>query len=678
MRIVVKVGTSTLAYGTGRLNIRHTEQLVKVLSDLKNEGLEVILVSSGAIGMGVGKLSLPQRPKDTASKQACAAVGQCELMYTYDRLFNAYNHTVAQILLTGVDVEHTDRRVNFQTTLNRLLELGALPIINENDTVATDEITSIGDNDTLAAIVACCCKADLLVLLSDIDGLYTANPHTHPNAALIPLVEEITPEVMALADGAGSALGTGGMATKLRAARMVTGSGADMVIANGAHPEVLYDIADRRDPFQRTQTGGSGMTTQEILEAARAAKTVVALASSETRTHALWAMSDWLCHPENMEAILAANAEDMAAAKGHISDVMLDRLALTEERIGAMARGILEVAALPDPVGRVLKRVERPNGLVIEKTAVPMGVIAIIYESRPNVTSDAAALAIKSGNACILRCGKEAWRSANAIVKALRQGLVENGLPEAAVSLIEDTSHASANALMTAVGYVDLLIPRGGAGLIRACVENAKVPCIQTGTGICHIFVDDTADQDKALDIIENAKASRPSVCNAEEVCLVHSAIAAEFLPKLAQRLGPDRTAKGLHPVELRLDERAAAIIPGIPAGPQDFDTEFLDYILAVKVVDSVDEAIAHIAAHSTGHSEAILTRTQAHADRFTAAVDSAAVYVNCSTRFTDGGEFGLGCEMGISTQKLHARGPMGLEELCSYKYIIHGDGQIR
>ena len=420
------------------------------------------------------------------------------------------------------------------------------------------------------------------------------------------------------------------------------------------------------------------MTTQEILEAARAAKTVVALASSETRTHALWAMSDWLCHPENMEAILAANAEDMAAAKGHISDVMLDRLALTGERIGAMARGILEAAALPDPVGRVLKRVERPNGLVIEKTAVPMGVIAIIYESRPNVTSDAAALAIKSGNACILRCGKEAWRSANAIVKALRQGLVENGLPEAAVSLIEDTSHASANALMTAVGYVDLLIPRGGAGLIRACVENAKVPCIQTGTGICHIFVDDTADQDKALDIIENAKASRPSVCNAEEVCLVHSAIAAEFLPKLAQRLGPDRTAKGLHPVELRACRDAAAIIPGLPAGPQDFDTEFLDYILAVKVVDSVDEAIAHIAAHSTGHSEAILTRTQAHADRFTAAVDSAAVYVNCSTRFTDGGEFGLGCEMGISTQKLHARGPMGLEELCSYKYIIHGDGQIR
>ena len=266
----------------------------------------------------------------------------------------------------------------------------------------------------------------------------------------------------------------------------------------------------------------------------------------------------------------------------------------------------------------------------------------------------------------------------NAIVTALRQGLKKAGLPETAVCLIEDTTHASANALMTAVGYVDLLIPRGGAGLIRACVQNAKVPCIQTGTGICHIYVDDTADLSKALDIIENAKASRPSVCNAEEVCLVHSSIAGEFLPRLAQRLGPDRAAKGLHPVDLRLDKRAAAIISGTPAGEKDFDTEFLDYILAVKVVDSVEEAIGHIAEHSTGHSEAILTQTQAHADLFTAAVDSAAVYVNCSTRFTDGGEFGLGCEMGISTQKLHARGPMGLAELCSYKYIIHGNGQIR
>ena len=420
------------------------------------------------------------------------------------------------------------------------------------------------------------------------------------------------------------------------------------------------------------------MTTQEILEAARSAKKTLALADSATREKALLGMADALSSPEAQAAILEANAADLDAARGHISEVMLDRLALTPDRINAMAKGIRDVAALPDPVGEVLRRIERPNGLVIEKTAVPMGVVAIIYESRPNVTSDAAALALKSGNACILRCGKEAWRSSHAIVEALRQGIRAAGLPETAVCLIEDTTHASANALMTAVGYVDLLIPRGGAGLIRACVENAKVPCIQTGTGICHIFVDDTADQNKALDIIENAKASRPSVCNAEEVCLVHSAIAVEFLPKLAKRLGPDRIAKGLHPVELRLDSRAAAIIDGTPAGEKDFDTEFLDYILAVKVVDSVEDAIGHIAEHSTGHSEAILTETPAHADLFTAAVDSAAVYVNCSTRFTDGGEFGLGCEMGISTQKLHARGPMGLGELCSYKYIIHGNGQIR
>ena len=410
---------------------------------------------------------------------------------------------------------------------------------------------------------------------------------------------------------------------------------------------------------------------------AKAAAPFMGLADTESKNQMLRVMAQALI--DGQEQILQANREDLAHAKENgVKQVMMDRLALTPQRIADMAHGVEQVAQLPDPIGLVLDTFTRPNGLVIEKRSVPMGVVGIIFEARPNVTADAIALCIKSGNACILRCGKEAWRSANAIVTVLRQGLKKAGLPETSVCLIEDTTHASANALMTAVGYVDLLIPRGGAGLIRACVENAKVPCIQTGTGICHIYVDDTADLSKALDIIENAKASRPSVCNAEEVCLVHSAIAGEFLPRLAQRLGPDRIAKGLHPVELRLDKRAAAIIAGTPAGEKDFDTEFLDYILAVKVVDSVEEAIDHIARHSTGHSEAILTRTQAHADLFTAAVDSAAVYVNCSTRFTDGGEFGLGCEMGISTQKLHARGPMGLAELCSYKYIIHGDGQTR
>ena len=420
------------------------------------------------------------------------------------------------------------------------------------------------------------------------------------------------------------------------------------------------------------------MTTQEILEAARAAKSALGLSSGEVRRAALLGMAEALCSPARQQAILEANAADLEAARGHISEVMLDRLALTPERISAMAKGIREVADLPDPVGRVLRRVERPNGLVIEKTAVPMGVIAIIYESRPNVTSDAAALAIKSGNACILRCGREAWRSANAIVTSLREGLRANDLPETAVCLIEDTTHASANALMTAVGYVDLLIPRGGAGLIRACVQNATVPCIETGTGICHVYVDEYADFDKAVRIIENAKTSRPSVCNAEEVCLVHRAVAAEFLPMLKKVLVDDRAAKGLTPVELRLDAAAAQIIDGTPASEKDFDTEYLDYILAVGVVDSLDAAIAHVLAHSTHHSDAIVTEDAASAERFINGTDSAATYVNVSTRFTDGGEFGLGCEMGISTQKLHARGPMGLDELSTYKYIIRGDGQIR
>ncbi len=418
------------------------------------------------------------------------------------------------------------------------------------------------------------------------------------------------------------------------------------------------------------------MTTHEILLAAQAAKLPLALADTDTKNAALEAMAVALV--ENSDAILAANKQDLAAARGRISDVMLDRLALTPARLAAMAKGMREVAALPDPVGAVLRKIVRPNGLLIEKTSVPMGVIAIIYESRPNVTSDAAALALKAGSACVLRCGRDAWASCHAIVGALRCGLARAGLPESAVSLIEDTTHASANELMTANGLVDLLIPRGGAGLIRACVENATVPCIQTGTGICHVYVDKAADLNMAVDIIENAKTSRPSVCNAEEVCLVHKDVAAEFLPLLKARLVDARAAAGLVPVELRLDERAAAIIPGTPAGEQDFDTEFLNYILAIAVVDDLDAAIAHIARHSTHHSEAIITADDTAAARFTTCVDSAAVYVNASTRFTDGGEFGLGCEMGISTQKLHARGPMGLAELCSYKYIIHGSGQIR
>ncbi len=418
------------------------------------------------------------------------------------------------------------------------------------------------------------------------------------------------------------------------------------------------------------------MTTAELLQRAKTAVPVLAQASTEQKNQALLSMAQALV--EGQEAILRANAKDLKAAQGKISPVMLDRLALNPERIQAMAEGIRQVAMLPDPVGRVLRRIDRPNGLVIEKVAAPMGVVAIIYESRPNVTSDAAALALKSGNVCVLRGGKEAYGSAQAIVKAMGKGLNQVGLPEELISLVSDTSRKSAKELMTAVGLVDLLIPRGGAGLIRAVTENAKVPCIQTGTGICHVYVDRAADLTMAVNIVENAKTSRPSVCNAQEVLLVHRDVAEELLPMLQRRLRENRAAEGKQPVEFRADPEAGALLESVPAGEGDFDREFLDYILAVKLVDSLEEAIGHIARHSTGHSDCIVTADKTAADRFTACVDSAAVYVNASTRFTDGGEFGLGCEMGISTQKLHARGPMGLEELCTYKYVIHGNGQVR
>ena len=418
------------------------------------------------------------------------------------------------------------------------------------------------------------------------------------------------------------------------------------------------------------------METKAMLQNAKRIAGEVAALGTEVKNAALLEMADaLLVHTED---ILAANQKDMDAAKGTISDVMLDRLLLNEARIAAMADGIRDVVALPDPVGRVMEETMPQEGLDIKKISVPIGVIAIIYESRPNVTADAAALTLKSGNVCVLRCGKEAHQSAAAIIQALKEGLEKAGVNEAAINLVEDTSRESANELMTSPEYVDLLIPRGGAGLIRACVTNATVPCIETGTGICHVYVDKDADLEKAVKIINNAKTSRPSVCNAEEVLLVHKEVAGELLPRLKKVLVDERKESGLVPVELRLDDLAAQFIPGTPAKEQDFDTEFLDYILAVKCVSSVEEAVEHIRIHSTGHSDAIVTENAAAAETFTRFVDSAAVYVNASTRFTDGGEFGLGCEIGISTQKLHARGPMGLREMNTYKYVITGNGHIR
>ncbi|MBY4989233.1 glutamate-5-semialdehyde dehydrogenase [Streptococcus suis] len=410
-------------------------------------------------------------------------------------------------------------------------------------------------------------------------------------------------------------------------------------------------------------------TTQALLDSLLAHKASINLATTEQKNQALSVMADQLV--AQTEEILAGNAIDMENAQGKISQVMQDRLLLTAERIEAMADGIRALIALPDPVGLTLEESTRADGLNIRKKSIPFGLVGMIYESRPNVTSDAAALAIKSGNAVILRGGKEAFHSAQAIVTALKAGLEEVGLSPKVIELVQDTSRTSATELMTAKGKIDLLVPRGGAGLIQAVVENATVPVIETGTGICHVYVDKDADLDKALQIVVNAKTSRPSVCNSAEVLLVHEAIASQFLPRLEEALSGQ--------VELRADSQAQALLnQSTPVGDQDFDTEFLDFILAVKVVSNVEEAISHIAQHSTGHSEAIVTENSQTADRFTLHVDSAAVYVNASTRFTDGGEFGLGCELGISTQKMHARGPMGLREMTTYKYIITGDGHIR
>lgn len=410
-------------------------------------------------------------------------------------------------------------------------------------------------------------------------------------------------------------------------------------------------------------------TTQALLDSLLAHKASINLATTEQKNQALSAMADQLV--AQTEAILAGNAIDMENAKGKISQVMQDRLLLTAERIEAMANGIRALIGLPDPVGLTLEEFTRADGLKISKKSIPFGLVGMIYESRPNVTSDAAALAIKSGNAVILRGGKEAFHSAQAIVSALKTGLEEVGLSPKVIELVQDTSRASATELMTAKGKIDLLVPRGGVGLIQAVVENATVPVIETGTGICHVYVDKDADLDKALQIVVNAKTSRPSVCNAAEVLLVHEEIASQFLPRLEEALAGQ--------VEFRADSQAQALLKqSTPAGDRDFDTEFLDYVLAVKVVSSVEEAIRHIGEHSTGHSEAIVTENSQQAERFTLYVDSAAVYVNASTRFTDGGEFGLGCELGISTQKMHARGPMGLREMTTYKYIITGDGHIR
>ena len=414
------------------------------------------------------------------------------------------------------------------------------------------------------------------------------------------------------------------------------------------------------------------MDTEKMGLAAKAAERILGVADTNTKNRALEAMASALT--ANEDTIISANATDLSEGRQNgMKDSLLDRLRLTPERIAGMAEGIRQVAALADPIGEIIEGSVRPNGMKIQRVRVPLGVVGIIFESRPNVTSDAAALCLKAGNVCILRGGKEAIHSNMAIADVLRRAVETAGLPADCIQLVSDTSRESANQMMRMSKYLDVLIPRGGAGLIRAVVENSTVPVIETGVGNCHVFVDRSADIEMAANIIYNAKTSRPSVCNAIETILIHKDIAEKALPVIKARLDEKK-------VELRGCERTQSILGDsvVPVSEEDYATEFLDYILACRVVDSLDEAIDHIARYSTGHSECIVTSDYFSAERFTSSVDSAAVYVNCSTRFTDGGEFGLGAEIGISTQKLHARGPMGIRQLTSSKFIIQGDGQIR
>ena len=676
-RIVVKVGTSTLTYDTGKVNLRRMDKLAQVISDLRNSGIEVALVTSAAIAVGVGKLGLPARPKDIPSRQAVATVGQCELMFMYDKLFSEYGNTIGQLLITRSDFESDERRANLSNSFEKLFEFGAIPVINENDSIAVEEIV-FGDNDTLSAMVAKLVNADALIILSDIDGLYSGNPREDENAYLIPVVEEISDELMAIADTKGSTRGTGGMVTKLHAAQIATEAGIDTVDERRSARGYLQTARRQTDRnlFQgESLTEGAHImgagTVLSIAKGAKEAQRELARAGGAKREAALREISSAL--RENVQSILEANRADIAAARENgMAESMLDRLTLTAERIEGMAKGVDDVAAMPDPVGRVLSGSTRPNGLRIEKVTVPLGVIGIIYEARPNVTSDAAALCLKAGNAVILRGGKEAINSNKAVANLMRAAVEKAGLPADTVNLIEDTSRESANELMKMNGLVDVLIPRGGAGLIKSVVENSTVPVIETGSGNCHIYIDEFADIDMAANIVFNAKTSRPSVCNACESVLVHKAVAEEAIVAVVGRLKEKN-------VEIFGDEIVCSVLDfAKPATEEDWGKEYLDYKISIKTVDNIDEAIAHIAKYSTGHSESIITENYLNAQKFLNEVDSAAVYVNASTRFTDGGEFGFGAEIGISTQKLHARGPLGLNNLTSEKYVVYGSGQIR
>ena len=686
-RIVVKVGTNVLTSRDGKIDRRQIRNLCNGISEIMGSKCEVVLVSSGAIVTGTSALGLKQKPGGIQEEQAAASVGQSRLMHIYNECFNKKNRIVGQVLLTQADLRDRKRYLNARNTIITLLNSGVIPVVNENDAVAVDELyfgNRFGDNDILSALVTNLIGAQLLIILTDVDGLLSGK-----DGKLIGTVEKITPSVEKHVKQKKSCFGKGGMLSKIRAARIVTGAGEKVVIANGSLPGVLRKIlcgenigtlflpgkgkiAERKRWIAFTLEPRGILKEIELIgKKAKSCSFALSTMKTSEKNSALKSIASGM--EKNRGRIMNANERDVVLAKKKgRSKAFIDRLRLTPSRFGNMIDSIMQIASLPDPVGEVIKTWKRPNGLEISKVRVPLGVIGIIYEARPNVSVDASCLCLKAGNCVILRGGADAINSNIAIVEVIEESAGMAGVPSGAVQIIRDTTHEGVLALLRLDSYIDLIIPRGGENLIRTVVENSTIPVIKHYKGICHIFIDCKADLKMAEKICFNAKVQRPGVCNAMETMLVHKDIAKRFLKPVLARFKKAG-------VELRGCPEVRKIMPSVKkAVIKDWSTEYLDMILSVKVVTGIEEAVNHINTYGSGHSDSIVTSDYNNAKRFAGEIDSAVVFINASTRFTDGGEFGFGAEIGISTNKLHARGPMALEELTSYKYVIYGDGQIR
>jgi len=680
-RIVIKIGSSLLVENnTGTIHRKWLASLVNEIVQLLQQQKEIIIVSSGAIPLGRRHLQFKHTVLQLKEKQAAAATGQIKLAHAYQAAFEEHGITVAQVLLTLDDSENRTRCLNAKNTLETLLNMHAIPVINENDTVATDEIR-FGDNDKLAARVAQMISADTLVLLSDIEGLYTANPQIDSTAKLIPEVKVITPEISAMAGDSATDYGSGGMITKLAAAKIALASGCRMVIAAGKHfsplgridqvSENTWFIPETTPAEARKNWIAHHLELTSVGESARQSSRALALATTEEKNKALQLMANAI--RLHSQEILFANQNDLNLAKQkELPASFLDRLALDAKRIEAMASGLEVMAELPDPIGTILAEIDRPNKLKISRVRVPIGVIGVIYESRPNVTADAAGLCLKSGNAVILRCGSESFQSSSAIMSALRKGIDETNIPVNALQMVPTNERTALDEMLTMDKYIDVIIPRGGMKLMEHVSSHSRIPVLKHLAGICHTYIHHAADKDMARKIILNAKMRRTGICGATEVLLIDRAAMMLLLPDILN----DLHQAGC---EIRGDNEIININSHVKlADSQDYNTEFLDAIIAVKVVEDVADAIAHIAQHGTQHTEAIVTEDISAAEKFLKEVDSAIVMHNTSTQFADGGEFGMGGEIGIATGKLHARGPVGVEQLTTFKYVVHGNGQVR